>query len=158
MTIQTLINVIQNISGDGNINYEAYNFADTQAFYGIPPIPLRGLKRITADYTAPRARLFNCLTGSGVHVDNINTSGVIELEFMAGSVSGAAIQVMAETKQPLPIFIIDTKSGGTSTLIAPECRLIATPPWKREASPGVDIYTFSSVRMTKLIGVRLIHE
>jgi len=156
LSLSALTQLVSSVTTDGDVNYEPYNIKDTNVFYGIPPVPMLGVNRISAQYMAPRARLVHCLTTKGIHVGNLNTAGFIELEIMSGSVSGGAIQVIGYMEQPVPMFIEDSKSGSTSTIIAPECRLVDTPAWHREASPGVDVWIFSAPKMTIIHGMRLV--
>ena len=158
LSIATLTQLVNSVTADGDVHYVPYDIRDTNIFYGIPPIPIRGLNRVSVDYIAPRAAHFSCLTGKGCHAGNKNTAGIIELELMAGSVSGGATQVLSFLEQPMPFFIEDGQSGGTSLIIAPECRLLQTSPWKREATPGTDTYVFSSVRMSIIHGMRLVNN
>jgi hypothetical protein len=150
--------LLSSLVSDGDINYEPYDLRKVQAFYGLPPIPIRGLSYIRASFTAPRTQLVQSLTGGGVHLDNLNISGVVEIGLMAGSASGGAIQVMAVLKQPFPLIIEDTSGGGSMTVVAPSCRLGEQPDWNRELKPGVDVYTFTSARMSIVPGMRLVSE
>ena len=159
MSIPVLISkLLSSVVADGDINYQPYDLRDTKIFYGLPPIPIRGLSYISAQFLAPRTKLVTSLTGGGVHLDNVNISGTIEMGLMSGSVSGGAIQVMAFIKQPFPFFIEDSSSGGTSTVVAPGCRLSETPEWKRAAKPGIDIYTFTAPMMAIVHGMRLVSD
>lgn len=158
LSLPELTKLVASVKTEGNINYVPYDIRDTHVFYGIPPVPMVGINRVLARYTSPSTRLVNCLTTKGVHATNKNKSGIIELEIMSGSVSGGAIQVIGYMNQPVPLFIEDTKTGGTSTIIAPECRLAETPAWRREATPGVDVWTFTSTTMTIIHGMRLVSD
>jgi hypothetical protein len=159
MSIEALtVQLLKALAADSNVNYEPYNLRDTQVFYAIPPIPITGIDTIRAHYTAPQTRMIPSLVGGGIHVDNINTSGYVELGMMAGSVSGGAIQVMAAMKQPFPIIIEDGKSGGSGTVVATECRLGVTPPFRREALPGIDLYTFTAAKIAIVPGMRLLSD
>ena len=113
--------------GAHNVNYKPYNISHTDVFYGLPPVPITGINSIRAVNTAPQTRMVPSLTGGGVHLDNINKSGLVEIGVMSGSVAGGAIQVMAAFKVPFPIIIEDSQSGGSSTVVATECRLSETP-------------------------------
>ncbi len=153
-----LIAQLLKVAGDENINYEPYDLRQIDVFYGLPPIPIKGISYINAQYTAPRTKLVSSLNGGGVHVDNSNIGGVVELGVMAGSVSGGAIQVMGLLAQPFPIIIEERTSGGSATVVATECRLADTPVWRREARPGIDVYTFTAPLIAIVNGMRLVSE
>ena len=156
--VKNLTKIVNSISADGNVNYQAYDIRDTNFFYGVPPVPIIGVDYISASFTAARTRMFRCLTGNAVHASNLNISGTIEVGLLSGSVSGAAIQMMNFTGVPFPIFIEDGKSGGTSTVTGTACRLIDTPEWRRDRTPGLDIYTFSVDKLVISHGIRLVQE
>ncbi len=156
--IQLTAQLLKTFASGGDINYEPYDMRKVRVFYGLPPIPINGLAYITAQFKAPRTRDVDCLSGDGVIVDNSNKSGTIELGLMSGSVSAGAIQVTGYMQQPFPLIIEDESSGGTSTVVAPACRLADTPVWRREARPGIDVYTFTAPRMAIVHGMRLISE
>jgi hypothetical protein len=159
MSIVALTNqLLSSLVSDGDINYEPYDLRKVRGFYGLPPVQIRGLSYIRARYTAPRTQLVQSLTGGGIHLDNVNISGVVEFGLMAGSASGGAIQVLAALKQPFPLIIEDDTGGGSMTVVAPSCRLGAPPDWAREVKPGIDVYTFTSARMAIVPGMRLVSD
>ena len=158
MSYTALIIELLKVAGDANINYTPYNIARTDVWYGMPPLPIEGIAHIRAQYTAPRTKMVQSLTGKGVHVDNSNTGGIVELGVMAGSVSGGAIQVMGLLAQPFPLIIEERTSAGSATVVATACRLADTPVWRREATPGIDVYTFTAPLMAIVGGMREIEK
>ena len=145
-------------AGNDNINYQPYDLRKTDVFYGLPPVEIKGLAYVNAQYTAPRTEMVQSLTGGGVHVDNANKGGVVELGVMNGSVSGGAIQAMGFLSVPFPIIIEESTSGGTATVVATACRLADIPVFRREANPGVDVYTFTAPLMSIVTGMREIAD
>lgn len=147
--------ILDALATDGDINYEPYDLSKVKVFFGLPPVPLRGVSYVRAQYKAPRTRQVDCLTGGGTHLDNINNSGIVEVGLMAGSVSGGAVQVLDFVKQPMPIYIEDDTGEGTSTVVALSCRLSHISDYQRAAKPGLDVYTFTAVNMGIVHGMRI---
>jgi hypothetical protein len=138
-----------------NINYRPYNIKNTQFLYGAPPVPITGLQYVFAKHDYAQTKLVKCLTGKGIFVSNQSKSGLIELALMQGSPTCAGIQIVDFTGIPFPILITDLDSGGTSTVIASACRRVDTPEWRREAMPGLSIFTFATPRLLISDGLRL---
>lgn len=143
------------VGGGEEIDYQHYCLNDTHVKLGIPPIDARGVDFVAARYLAAQNTLFQCLTGKGVFASNENTSGVIELGVLNGSVTQGHIDIMQLTGIPFPINLADTSSGGTSVVTATGCRMLEIPEWRRDAFPGVVVYTFTSSRMYINHGLRL---
>lgn len=150
------MNLIKEINSlVGEVNYSPYNLNDTTVMLGLPQVPMVGLQYCWARFTAPRNRRVQCMTGKGVFVSNLNTSGVMEIALLSGTVSNGHIQAMQLTGIPYPIVMIDGKSGGTSSAIGTACQLVATPEWRRAAFPGLNVYTFETPRLVISQGIRL---
>lgn len=155
MSIAELTSLLNSFGDVENINFVPHDIRNTKVFYGLPPVPFVGVEFVEAKHDAPRTRMVKCLTGGGVHVDNKNSAGEISIGLMEGTVTGGAVEVMNFTGIPFPIFIQDLGSAA-SVVIALDCRLVETPPWKRAATPGIDVYTFSTKSMFMLHGIRLL--
>jgi hypothetical protein len=143
-----------NESLGGEVDYLPYNINDTVITIGLPPVPVNGLQYIAARYTAVQSRYIPSLTGGGVYVSNLNGRGVIEIALMSESATVGAIQAYSLTGVPIPIYATDRATGGTSFCAAPETKVITTPEWKREAFPGLTIFTFEAKRLLISHGVR----
>lgn len=154
MGISDLVKGIAGITGD-RPHYRPYSINRTAIMVGVPPVPIRGLHRITARHNASQNIPFPSLTGGGAIVSNQNTSGIIEIQIMAGTVSCAGIDVLELTGIAYPIVATDKDTGGTSTIAALACRRIGTPEWRRAESPGVSIFTFWTSDLTISEGLRL---
>lgn len=142
-------------TGENDVVLLPYDFNDTKVLLGVPPVPLIGLDYISARPLSRKAKRFQCLTGSATFVHNISLAGVIELGMLSGSMSQGHIQVNDFAGIPFPILIQDISSGGTSTVIGTGCQLIETPEWRRDAVPGLTIWTFEADRLLVSHGVHL---
>lgn len=145
----------QYLTGENEIPIEAYRFTDSKVLLGVPPAPLVGLDYLSVRYISPRTKRFSCLSGKSTFVSNVNKSGVVEIGMMAGSLSQGFIDVNEILGVPYPIIIDDLMSGGTSQVIANQCRLVETPHWKRQAAPELTIYTFETAELDIAQGIRL---
>lgn len=121
----------------------------------MPPVPFIGLQYVYVQHNSPQTRLFMGLSGHGVFVENKNSSGIIEIGLLSGSVSIAGIQVLELTGIPFPIAITDLDSGGTSTVVASACRRVSTPVWRRQAMPGIEVITLATPQLIISEGLRL---
>jgi len=137
------------------IAYLPHSISDIKIIYGVPPVPIIGLNYIWAKHNVPQVKLFKCLTSSGVFGSNLNTSGIIEIGILDGSLSCGGIQIMGLTGIPFPIIVTDLNSGGTSTVVATACRQAGTPEWRKEAFVGVQIFTFETPRLLISQGIKL---
>jgi len=137
------------------VDYIPHDIRDVLVLYGLPPVPVYGLEYVFARHNEPQTRLVMSLTGKGVFVPNQNKSGVIEFAVLNGTVTGAGIQIVEMLGMPFPMVITDKSSGGLSTVVALSARLIGTPEWRREALPGLDIYTFACDDLFISTGLRL---
>lgn len=155
MSIAEITNALNSIGGNAEVNFTPYNIKNVHIFYGLPPVPIVGLDYVEARNERPKTTLVKCLTGNAVHVDNVNQTGTIQLGLMSGSPSGGAIQLLDYTGVPFPIFIQDGNSLA-SVVIGIDCRLAETPAWRKAASPGLDIYTFSCKSVTMIHGMRVV--
>jgi hypothetical protein len=97
-----------------------------------------------------------CLTGKGIFIPNINSSGIIEIGIMNGSASCAGIELLELTGIPFPLAATDGDTGGTGTILASACRRVGTPEWRREALPSIDIHTFHTPQLIINNGLRLL--
>lgn len=137
------------------IDFLPYSINDIDIKYGVPPVPVIGLHRVSARYQNNQKKLFKSLTGGGVFASNANQSGFIEFEILNGSPTCGGVQLMSLTGIPFPITVVDLNSGGTSTVISSACQQTVTPEWRKEATPGTIIYTFETPRLLISQGVRL---
>jgi hypothetical protein len=142
-------------TGESDIVLTPYDFNDTKVLLGVPPTPLIGLDYISVRHTNRKAKRFQCLTGSATFCSNVCTAGVIELGMLSGSLSQGHIQINDFTGIPFPILILDKSSGGTSTVAGTGCQLIETPEWRRDAVPGLTIWTFEADRLLVSHGIHL---
>lgn len=142
-------------TGENEIVLTPYDFNDTKVLLGVPPTPLIGLDYISAKLVNRKAKRFQCLTGSATFCNNVNLAGVIELGMLSGSLSQGHIQINDFTGIPFPILIQDNSSGGTSTVVGTGCSLIETPEWRRDAVPGLTIWTFEVDRLLISHGVHM---
>lgn len=145
----------QYFTGEDEIALNHYSFTDSKVLLGVPPAPLIGLDYVSVRYAAPQTKRFQCLSGQAIFASNVNRSGVVEVGMMAGSLTQGYIDVQELLGIPYPIIIEDNKSGGTSQVIANQCRLVETPEWKRQAVPGLTIYTFETAEIAVAHGIRL---
>ena len=155
MSVSGLVSAIKDVFG-AEPNYRPYSIKSTEILIGLPPFPVIGLQYVFARHNATQKRLIMGLSGQGVHVANRNQSGVIELGILQGSVTGAGIQVIELTGIPYPIAMVDTDTGGTSSVLAVDCQRVGTPEWRREALPGIDVYTFDTPALILSDGLRLV--
>ncbi len=149
-----LIKQVNALLGD-EIAYIPYDLRDTLILYGLPPVPVKGLEYVWADYSQPQTGLIMSLNGNGAYVPNNNKSGIIEFATMTGTVTGGGVQILDMLPIPVPIVITDTASGGTSTVVSLSSKLVKTPEYRRAAVPGVDIFTFVCKDLYISTGVRL---
>jgi len=139
----------------GKVNYLPYNIADTSIVLGTPQVPMVGVEYVWARYDAQQTTMIKSLNGKSIFVSNNNRTGTIEFGLLDGTASNGAVEILNLTGIPFPINIVDSKTGGTSRVLGTACRLIATPEWRRDAIPGVNIYTFSCARLEVNQGIRL---
>ncbi|MCP4537160.1 MAG: hypothetical protein GY832_08425 [Chloroflexi bacterium] len=154
MGASDLINKINNLVG-GDVHYLPYNIKNTKVTYGVPPVPIRGIQSLFARHSSRQVRRVGSLTSKSVFVSNKNQAGVIGFVLMAGTVSCAAIEVMALSGIPFPITGTDVSTGGSGLFLGTACRPIGTPEFRREAMPGFTVYTFEVDRLIINQGVRL---
>ena len=157
MSVTDFIGKIKDVFGD-KVNYKPYDLRDTVIMYGVPPVPIKGLEYVYAQHMQPRTKLVMSLTGDGVFVGNQNQAGIIEIDIMTGSVSCAGIEVMELTGIPFPMAITDKSTAGTSTVLASACRRVGTPEWRREAFPGISVFTFATPRLLISDGLRMLES
>jgi len=149
-----LIKAIRELIGE--VNYIPYNITNTIVTAGLPPIPMgSGLEYIWADFRQNQTTLHMDLRGKGVFTSNRNRSGTIEIALMHGCPEAGALQLLALTGVPFPIFSTDTASGGTSSMAGTSCRLIKTPQWRRARFSDLKIFTFSAKNLFVSNGVTL---
>lgn len=148
-----LIKSINEFFGD-RLNYKPYNIRTTDILYGTPPVPIKGWQYLAAKHDAPQTRLVKSLTSGGVFVSNQCSAGTIEIGLLANSVSVAAIQVIELLGIPFPILVND-KDAILSTVVASACRRVDTPEWRRESTPGINVFTFATPRLLISDGLRL---
>lgn len=154
-TEKAIITKLSTLIGD-EVDYLPYNIREQKIFYGAPPIEIKnGLQYVFARLKEPRSKLIMGLNAKGVFVNNLNTSGVVEIALMNGVASCGVIQSINATGIPLPITGVDLQSGGTSGFLATACRLVATPEWRRGKFPGLSIFTFETERLIISGGIRL---
>jgi len=153
--VETVASLLGLFPATGRIDYTPYDFRDVSVLFGAPIVELRGLDYVLARHNAPQTKRFQCLRGGGVFVSNVNSSGIIEIGVMGGSVSQGQIELMQATGIPYPVIIQDKSSGGSSQVIATACQLVQTPEWKRAAVPETVVYTFETTRLFVAHGVRL---
>ena len=139
----------------GDVNYIPYNITDTVVLLGTPQVPITGMEYVFARHDAPQTIMVKSLNGKSVFVDNNNKTGTIEFGLLAGTLANGQIEILNLTGIPFPINIVDTKTGGTSRVLGTACKLVATPEWRREALPGINIYTFQCTRLSISHGIRL---
>ena len=132
-----------------------YSFNDTKVIFGAPPFPLVGLEYVMARHVNQQTKRFQCLSGRGVFASNVNQSGIIELGFLRGSPSQFDVQLAQLSGVPFPIVLMDLASGGSSQVVATGCQLTETPEWRREALPGINVYTFETTRLFVAHGIQL---
>lgn len=138
----------------GQLHYAPYNIEDILVSIGLPPVPIVGLHYIIARYNRDRSRLRNDLRGGGVFVNNLNSSGVVEIGLLSESASAATIVTYARAGVAFPIASTDTQTLGTSSIAATECKLIRTPEWRRDRTVGVTVFTFETPRLLVNHGLR----
>ena len=138
-----------------DLHYLPYDISKVDVSYGTPPNVVKGLEYVFARHFNPQTQMVMSLTGKGVFVGNNNMSGVIEFAVLGESVSSGMVQLSELAGIPFPIFITDRTTGGTSFVIGTACRQVATPDWRRELLPNLNIYTFSTPRLIMSNGVRL---
>jgi hypothetical protein len=155
MTMEKLLSALSEHYPGDQILYMPYDIRDTKIAYGTPAIPISGLDHVIVKHRAARTKLVMGLSGTGSFVDNINMAGSVEIGILAGSVTGGGIEMAGLTGIPFPILISDLSSGGTSGILASACRLTVTPDWRREATPGVDVYVFETPRLLISRGLHL---
>lgn len=137
------------------VDYVPYDIENTKIYYGVPPFKIGGFDYVFARRNNPETGMIMGLTGTGVFVDNINKSGIIEIGLQNGSLSGGAMQIANLTGIPFPITITDTSSKGTSTVLGTACRLTKTPEWRRALFPSLTIYTLETPNLLISQGVRI---
>lgn len=137
-------------------NFRPYNIKNNIILYGAPPVPFKGINYLYSRYNNPQTKLVMCLKGTGIFVSNRDQSGIIEVGILDGSVSCAGIQVMESTGIPFPIAVIDTDSGGLSSIAASACRRVGTPEWRRDKVVGIKTFTFETPRLFISDGLRLL--
>jgi len=142
-------------TGENEIVLTPYDFNDTTVLLGVPPVPLIGLDYISAKLVNKISMRFQCLTGKAAFCSNVNLAGVIELGMLAGSLSQGHIQINDFVGIPYPILIQDKSSGGTSMIAGTGCKLVETPEWRRDAVPGLTIWTFEADRLFISHGIHL---
>lgn len=141
--------------GEGNkVNYRPHNFQKVQVLYGLPPLPIHGLKYVWAQHAQPQNSLHMSLTGKGVFVPNKNKSGFIEFAILASSLSSSGITALQLAGIAWPLTVIDTQTNGLSTWTAFKCKQVGTPQDRKGAFPGLEIYTFATDRLIILRGTR----
>jgi hypothetical protein len=155
MGLEALINTLAKHEPLDQLAYLPYSINDVAVAFGAPPAPIVSLDYVFARHNAPQNKMFSSLTGSGVFVVNANQSGIVEFGIMNGSISAGVIEVAQTLGIPFPITITDLSSGGTSSVLATACREVETPEWRREAFPGVRVYTFETPRLLIFHGIRL---
>lgn len=133
----------------------SYSFTDTKILLGAPPFPLVGLQYVSARHINPQVKRFQCLSGRGAFAHNVNQAGVVEIGMLRGSPAQGQIEIAQVTGIPYPIVVQDLASGGTAQVLATACQLVKTPDWKREAVPGVNVYTFETTRLFIAHGIQL---
>lgn len=140
---------------DERMDLKPYKFANTKILFGALFSPLRGVNYVSAKPVNPKTKRFQCLTGSGQFVHNVNQSGIIEIGMLRGSPSQGRIELENLAGIPYPIVINDTSSGGTSSVVATECQMVSTPEWRRDALPDTNVYTFETTRILIVHGIQL---
>lgn len=133
----------------------AYSFNDTKVLIGAPLKPLLGLEYVSARHLNPQTKRFQCLSGRGVFASNTNQAGIIEIGLLRGSPAQGSIELAQLSGIPYPIIMQDIASGGSSQVVATACQMTSTPEWKREAVPGVNVFTFETTRLFIAHGLQL---
>jgi len=142
--------------GEGNkVNYLPHNFQKVNLLYGMPPLQIHGLKYLFAQHNHPQNNMHMSLTGGGVFVPNLNKSGIIEFAILANSLSSSGIFAMQLSGIAWPLSVIDLQTNGLSTWIATKAMQIGTPQDRKEAFPGLEIYTFATPKLLISKGTRI---
>lgn len=154
--VDTVLGVLGLTPLKDDMELTGYSFNDTNVMIGAPMLTsLVGLEFVAARHVNQQTKRFQCLSGRGVFASNVNMAGVIEIGMLRGSPSQATIGMAQLMGIPFPIHCLDRGSGGTAQVIATGCQLVQTPEWKREALPGIIVYTFETTRLFILHGMQL---
>jgi hypothetical protein len=153
MAISDLLNRINTLLGR-RVVYIPYNLSKVDLLVGSPPLPIHGVQYIVASHSNPQTRRIMSLTGKGRFVGNLNQSGIIEFALQSTTVSTGILEVLNLTGVPFPISVIDRTTNGSSAVFASQCRRVGTPEWRRAAAPDLEIFTFSTIKLIRLEGVR----
>lgn len=135
------------------IAYYPWNINDTKILYGDPLTHLRDIEYVICKYNFTQVKLFHSLASGGVFVNNRNQSGTIEVGIANWSISVGRIEMASLTGIPYQLHITDLISVGTSNVVATKCKQTDTPEWKREAAPGIKIYTFETPKLVITQGI-----
>ena len=151
MSIELLKNINELV---GKVHYLPYSIGDTVVLLGTPQVPIEGLQYVWASFDAPQRVMVKSLNAKCIWVPNNNKTGTIEFALLPGTVSNGVVELLTLTGIPFPINILDNSTLGTSRVLGASCQLTTTPEWRREALPGLNVYTFSTNRLDIAHGVR----
>jgi len=155
LPISNIINKLNENGALDRVIYVPYNIKDTKLFVGIPPTLIIGLDYVFARYNEPRWKRIKGVNGKSRFAKNKDDSGIIEFGIIGGSLSCGVIQLLEELQIPFPISIQDFSSAGTSFVLADSCVRVDTPEWRREATVGLQVYTFETNTLAISNGIRL---
>lgn len=147
--------ILKILGGHSGIYYRPYSPKDIVISVGIPPEKLGAWDFIWARYNKPQVKLFKSLGGRGTFAKNTDKSGIIEIGVMQSSIDCGMMDIMELMGIAIPISIVDIGTGGTSGVLATSCRRVETPEWRRDAMPGITLFTYEASFMSISWGVQL---
>jgi len=146
------------LSGHDGIFYRPYSPTDVVVSVGAPPDKLTAWDYVLAYHKHPQKKVFQSLGGGGCSVNNINTSGIIEVGILQSSTDCGLLDLLDQIGIPMPIICVDKGTGGTSGFTTLGASRVDTPKWRRALKAGVIQFTFETNALQIDWGVQLLEQ